>query len=436
MAEADVYNLTLFLDALATRLEKAMTENKPAVVKVPPGCEVVWQGDHLNVVTRDKKIEVRVEVPTNIVIKPRKVKGPSQIKIEPVESPPEEEEIVDMDMELWQKLEYIKSMVRAKMTGVEASKRETVSEIAIPPVLDTDAPTLIEMEYGMKRVSYIMGKSEFKRTLAALVLVKTSMISAARNLVDIDDFQNVAESTNTRTLVAPYLRTSKGVERINFPTDNMITLEDLPSYVSPLTKLGRHNWRYLPRVMGWGVDGVTAMKSWNKSDVVVAYTDASSSFYGLYLSMVLDLPLFDMSYTWFLKVRMKLPRRPIWEHKEEGRKYVVFWKHLEAFDNLGVKDVILLVSDKKCKGWVAETLQEEADVEVMEIYSGSSDEMADNVERIVAAYGEDINGREIMYLDEIPFIVHFRDIPSINVTLDNYKRVAKMAKERVIPVIK
>ncbi|WP_456481951.1 hypothetical protein [Methanopyrus sp.] len=410
---------------LVAYLSQALQSLNSAKIEVPEGCRVVWHGEHLLVLSKDESMEVRLNVPENVTISPRIAEGPTEIRIR-----------IEREREPEHKLENrLLSVVREfrrrlREASVSTDRREEApSEVAIPPIFEVDSPTLLELEYSMGRISYVFGRAELKRALFALALAKTATICAARNATSSPT--SLREGTKGRHVVSPYLRVGRNIVELDaIPADRVISLKEIPKNV----KVWWLNWKYLPRVMAWGVDGITAEIGWRSSDVAVGYVDIQSSLYAHFLSVLLDVPLFDFSYMWFLRQRTKLPRRKLWKD-EKGESHYLFWTQMEAIENLGVEDIVLLCSREECKDWVAECIREDAGVRVVEVFEDSAKRMSSRIEELALTFGREVHDQHPVTPERSRIPSRLGSVPELPISLDTYLTVAKMAKERVLPVI-
>ncbi|WP_456484014.1 hypothetical protein, partial [Methanopyrus kandleri] len=368
---------------LVAYLSRAFDSLDSAEIKVPEGCRVVWHGEHLLILSKDESMEVRLNVPENVTISPRVAEGPTEIRVH-VER--EEEPERGLEDRLLSAVREFRRRLRE--LSVSTSRREEApSEVAIPPIFEVDSPTLLELEYSMGRISYVFGRTELKRALFALALAKTATVCAARNAVSSPT--NLMEEVEADTVVSPYLRVGREIVELDAISANrVISLKEIPEDV----KVWWLNWKYLPRVMAWGVDGITAEIGWRSSDLAVGYVDIQSSLYAHFLSALLNVPLFDFSYMWFLQRRTKLSKRKLWKD-EKGECHYVFWTQMEAFEKLGVEDVILLYTREECEGWVAECVREDTDVRVVEVFEEDTRRMGLRVEELALTLGEEIHER-------------------------------------------
>ncbi|WP_088336058.1 hypothetical protein [Methanopyrus sp. KOL6] len=394
-------------------------------IKVPEDCRVVWHGEHLLVLSKDESIEVRLNVPENVTISPRVAEGPTEIRVY-VER--EEEPERGLEDRLLSAVREFRRRVREM--SVSTSRRDgTPTEVAIPPIFEVDSPTLLELEYSMGRISYVFGRTELKRALFALALAKTATICAARNAVSSPT--NLVEEVEADTVVSPYLRVGREIVELDaIPAKKVISLKGIPEDV----KVWWLNWKYLPRVMAWGIDGITAEIGWRSSDLVVGYVDIQSSLYAYFLSTLLNVPLFDFSYMWFLHRRTKLSKRKLWKD-EKGECHYVFWTQMEAFEKLGVEDIVLLCTREECKGWVAECIREDTNVRVVEVFEGDTKREGLRVEEIALTLGEEIHDRHPVIPESPRIPSQLSSTPELPVSLDTYLTVAKMAEERILPII-
>ncbi len=409
-----------FVNSLSSLLEAPV----PAEIEVPKGCRVIWEGEVLLVSSETEDIEVRLDVPSNVRISPRRAVGPAILRIH-------------VDWELDQELEsklmealrrFRERLARSSPTVSPSENRH--SEVAVLPIFEVDAATLLELEYSTLRISYILGKTELKRAFVSLALAKTASVTAARNLAE--DPTEVREGTSSEAIVLPYLRVGRKVTQLNdvpLDADEVYTIEEVPSDVSVIWV----NWKYLPRVMAWGLDGITAQRGWERSDIAVAHVDVLGSLYSYYLSALLDLPMFDFSHLLYLKYRAKLPRRKLW--KDDSGSHYLFWTQLEALERLDVESLILLVTKEECEGWVRECVEEDAGVEVIEVYGEEPQELVQEIEDIARDMGAELN--EVQRLEVECANIKSRTKPEAErpVPVQSYREVAELAARRVLPEI-
>ncbi|WP_457620873.1 hypothetical protein [Methanopyrus sp.] len=410
---------------LVAYLSRAFDSLDSAEIKVPEGCRVVWHGEHILIISKDESMEVRLNVPENVTISPRVAEGPTKIQVHVEREGEPEYELEDRLLSAVREFRR-----RLRELSVSTSRREEVpSEVAVPPIFEVDSPTLLELEYSMGRISYVFGRTELKRALFALALAKTATVCAARNVVSSPT--NLMEGVEADTVVSPYLRVGREIVELDaIPANKVISLKEIPEGV----KVWWFNWKYLPRVMAWGVDGITADIGWRSSDLAVGYVDIQSSLYAHFLSVLLDVPLFDFSYMWFLQRRTKLSRRKLWKD-EKGRCHYVFWTQMEAFEKLGVEDIILLHAREECEGWVAECIREDANVRVVEVFEEDAKRMSSRVEELALTLGEEIRDRHPVIPERPRIPSRLGSAPELPVSLDTYLIVAKMAEERILPTI-
>ncbi|AAM02150.1 hypothetical protein [Methanopyrus kandleri] len=410
---------------LVACLSRAFDSLDSAEIKVPEGCRVVWHGEHLLILSKDESMEVRLNVPENVTISPRVAEGPMEIRVH-VER--EEEPERGLEDRLLSAVREFRRRLRE--LSVSTSRREEApSEVAIPPIFEVDSPTLLELEYSMGRISYVFGRTELKRALFALALAKTATVCAARNAVSSPT--NLVEEVEADTVVSPYLRVGREIVELDaIPANRVISLKKIPEDV----KVWWLNWKYLPRVMAWGVDGITAEIGWRSSDLAVGYVDIQSSLYAHFLSALLNVPLFDFSYMWFLQRRTKRSKRKLWKD-EKGECHYVFWTQMEAFEKLGVEDVILLCTREECEGWVTECVREDTDVRVVEVFEEDTRRMGLRVEELALTLGEEIHDRHPVTPEHPRIPSQLGSAPELPVSLDTYLTVAKMAEERILPII-
>ncbi|WP_457614960.1 hypothetical protein [Methanopyrus sp.] len=412
--------------SLATCLSRAFNSLDSTEIDVPEGCRVVWHGEYALILSEDESIEIRLNVPKNVTISPHIAEGPTKIKVHV-----ERVENKGLGHEFEDRILFAVREFRRKLheLSLSASRREEVpSEVAIPPILEVDLPTILELEYSMGRISYVFGRAELKRALFALALTKTATVCAARNAVSSPI--NLTEGVEADTVVSPYLRVGRGITELNIPANRVISMEEIPRNV----KIRWLNWKYLPRVMAWGIDGITSDIGWKSSDIAIGYVDVQSSLYAHFLSVLLDVPLFDFSYMWFLQRRTKLPKRKLWKD-EKGEHHYVFWTQIEALEKLEVEDIILLCTREECKGWVTECIREDTNVRVVEVFEENSRRMSSRVEELVLTLGEGIHDRHPVTPERPRIPSRLGSAPELPVSLDTYLTVAKMAEERILPII-
>ncbi|MEO2241566.1 MAG: hypothetical protein ABGY09_05795, partial [Euryarchaeota archaeon] len=62
-------------------ISKLMEVPVPTEVEVPKGCRVIWEGESLIISSEEEDIEVRLDVPSNVRITPRRAVGPAILRI-------------------------------------------------------------------------------------------------------------------------------------------------------------------------------------------------------------------------------------------------------------------------------------------------------------------------------------------------------------------
>ncbi|WP_456466468.1 hypothetical protein [Methanopyrus sp.] len=405
-------------------LSKLMEVPVPTEVEVPKGCRVIWEGESLIISSEEEDIEVRLDVPSNVRISPKRAVGPAILRIH-----------VDweLDKELENKLVQALKRFRERLAYSSPNivpSEDRYSEVSVVPIFEVDAATLLEMEYSALRISYIMGKAELKRAFVSLALTKAASVTAARNLAE--DPSGIQEGGSSEAAVLPYLRVGRKITRMNeipLSADEVFTIDSVPSDVKVIWM----NWKYLPRVMAWGLDGITARQGWERSDIAVAHVDVLGSLYSYHLSTLLDLPSFDLSYMLYLKYRSKLPKRKLW--KDDSGSHYLFWTQLEAFERLDVETLILIVTKEECEGWVRECVEEDAGLEVIEVYGDDPKDLVGELENLLGDMGEEING--VQRVEVEPVAIKSRTKPKAErpVPIRFYREVAELATRRVLPEI-